>query len=282
MMGTVDYMAPEQAADTKHADARSDIYSLGITLWYLLAGKPAYTGDSLMARLLAHRESAIPSLSAIVDARGKPTGVAIASAASLSHVTGNVIDAVFHKMVAKRPEDRYQTMTQVVAALEACLAGTASSEATHAAVPARSTSGEDHKLSAFLSNLRGSGVTGTATVATTAPTKPLQPPAQFDATITTSDGEVPTDPQTLTSLPPKVAARKQDPRRTAASQYHLWWQDRRIQAAGGAAILMLVLLLNCAGDSREYAPEGSVAAQPPAAADARLRRPRVRRLRSLQ
>jgi serine/threonine protein kinase/Leucine-rich repeat (LRR) protein len=100
VMGTVDYMAPEQALNTKNADARADIYSLGISLYYLIAGRAAYSGDSLMEKLVAHREQPIPSLQEAQTTVPKQ------------------LETVFKKMVAKKIENRYQTMTEVVAALE--------------------------------------------------------------------------------------------------------------------------------------------------------------------
>ncbi len=106
VMGTVDYMAPEQALSTKHADARADIYSLGCTLYFLLSGHATYGGDTLMAKLLAHREQPIPSLG---------------SAAS------GELQAVFERMVAKKVADRYQTMSDAIAVLESCGAPSASS-----------------------------------------------------------------------------------------------------------------------------------------------------------
>ena len=99
--GTVDYMSPEQADDPLGVDARSDIYSLGCTLFYLLTSTPVFTKSSLVGRLIAHRSAPPPRLAVV------RTDVPVE------------LDAIFQKMVAKSPADRFQTMEAIVEALDA-------------------------------------------------------------------------------------------------------------------------------------------------------------------
>jgi phosphate ABC transporter phosphate-binding protein len=100
IVGTVDYMAPEQAVDSTTVDHRADIYSLGATLFFLLTGRPMYAGTSLMSLLLQHRDAPPPSL---LEARPD---------------VPEVLNAIYLRMVAKNPADRPATMTEVVGALE--------------------------------------------------------------------------------------------------------------------------------------------------------------------
>ena len=62
MMGTPDYLAPEQALDFHAADIRSDIYGLGSTLFYLLTGRPPFAGGTMAEKLLRHQQAEPPSL----------------------------------------------------------------------------------------------------------------------------------------------------------------------------------------------------------------------------
>ena len=135
IMGTIDYMAPEQAADTKHADARADIYSLGVTLWFLLTGRAAYEGETPMAKLLAHREAPVPSLRAVrVDVPSE-------------------LDRAFRTMVAKRPEDRYPSMSAVIGILEQ-LQRTLSPELLSAVPFLPAPTGEDSAIEIGLAGVR--------------------------------------------------------------------------------------------------------------------------------
>jgi serine/threonine protein kinase len=104
IMGTVDFMPPEQALGLTDIDHRADIYSLGCTLYFLLTGAPPYQGPSLMAILLKHREGSIPSLRSV-----------------RSDVPAN-LDDLYRWMVAKKPHERPDSMSEIVRALEGLVA----------------------------------------------------------------------------------------------------------------------------------------------------------------
>jgi serine/threonine protein kinase len=144
VLGTCDYMAPEQAENSHHADPRSDIYSLGCTLYRLLTGRAPYKSDSIINTLMAHRQSPIPSLNEARD--DVPPG----------------LDTVFRKMMAKEPQARYQTMTEVIGALEECLRTDQPSPAAAPAdrsAPASAETSTDDALQSFLNHPPGGAPT---------------------------------------------------------------------------------------------------------------------------
>jgi hypothetical protein len=99
LIGTPDYLAPEQALDFHGADIRADIYSLGCTFYYLLTGQPPFPGGMLAQKLLRHQQE---------------------EPAPLAQVRSDVpreVETVLRRMLAKRPADRYQTPAEVAEAI---------------------------------------------------------------------------------------------------------------------------------------------------------------------
>jgi hypothetical protein len=108
-MGTPDYAAPEQFKDARTADARSDVYSLGCTLYRLLTGRVPFPGSSLSEKCEAHATKEPPPVEELCPE--VPGGLALA----------------VQKMMAKRPADRFQSAAEVAEALAPFVAGSSAS-----------------------------------------------------------------------------------------------------------------------------------------------------------
>lgn len=105
VMGTVDYLAPEQARDSHNADIRADIYSLGCTLYYLLTGQAPFLGGTAAEKMYKHQFE-------------DPTPVQL-----VRRDAPQALDSVIRKAMAKRPEHRYQTPVDLACDLDAVLKG---------------------------------------------------------------------------------------------------------------------------------------------------------------
>lgn len=104
VLGTADYLAPEQALNSHKADARADIYSLGCTLYFLLTGHPPFPDGAISERLLKHQVEQAPSI--FKDRPDAPS----------------VLVNICNRMMAKRPDERYQTASEVAERLAEWLA----------------------------------------------------------------------------------------------------------------------------------------------------------------
>lgn len=96
ILGTIDYMSPEQIQGGQPLDGRTDIYSLGIILYFVLTGTLPFQRDTLVGTAMAHISDPIPSL--------EP---------QLPHIF-SAWDAIFAKALAKDPADRYQTASELL------------------------------------------------------------------------------------------------------------------------------------------------------------------------
>jgi serine/threonine protein kinase len=104
VLGTADYLAPEQALNSHEADSRSDIYSLGCTLYFLLTGGPPFPEGSISERLLKHQTA-------------KPESIF----KSRPDAPPSLVD-ICEIMMSKKPDDRFQTAGEVAERLKEWLA----------------------------------------------------------------------------------------------------------------------------------------------------------------
>ena len=95
LIGTLAYMSPEQLEAPDKADSRSDIYSLGVVMYFLLSGKPPYTGEYLDV-VYGHRHGEIPDLMELRD-----------------DIDLNFAN-IFSRMMAKSPDERYTSLDEVI------------------------------------------------------------------------------------------------------------------------------------------------------------------------
>ena len=103
VLGTADYLAPEQAVDSHGVDERADIYSLGCSFYYLLTGHPPFPDGTLPQRLMAHQRTPPPDVR--LERKDAPEDLV----------------AILTKMMAKKAADRYQSAREVADVLAAWL-----------------------------------------------------------------------------------------------------------------------------------------------------------------
>jgi serine/threonine-protein kinase len=118
VMGTPEFIAPEQARDSHSSDVRADLYSLGCTLYFLLTGQAPFPHGTMTEKLLQHQIDQPPSVGLVrrenlqnrLDARGTTPGEIVKN--EQARVPAVVVDLI-GKLLAKQPEDRHQTPVEL-------------------------------------------------------------------------------------------------------------------------------------------------------------------------
>jgi serine/threonine protein kinase len=142
VIGTADYLSPEQACNANAVDIRGDIYSLGCSLYYLLTGQPPFPDGTLMQKILLHQQAEPRPIDEFRDDVPADVG------------------AIVKRMMAKHPNDRFQTPASAALALLSFARRTASLTANLGSLPALRTSAtpsvrDDTPLPAALAKSNG-------------------------------------------------------------------------------------------------------------------------------
>lgn len=117
VVGTPYYMSPEQCTGKDSIDARSDVYSLGATLFHLLSGRPPFLADDAAALANLHCNAPVPKLQSLND--------------RVSDAAQQIVD----KALSKSPEDRYQTAGEMLDDIERVLRGEPTAAYLHPLLP---------------------------------------------------------------------------------------------------------------------------------------------------
>ncbi|HVJ80252.1 MAG TPA: protein kinase [Planctomycetia bacterium] len=249
VLGSVDYMSPEQAFDSKIADHRCDIYSLGCTLYYLLTASHVFEARAMMDKVLAHREKPAPSLKA-----ARPELPA-------------KIDPVFKKMLAKDPAARHATMREAIAALADVAAEIPPTGATTAAAGVSGAANTTAHSGKSIGSWSGSSAARAAEIGSTfaaasGDTRRVSRPAYIPAEPNTPvnlgllrNGPPPSDRARPAQPPPMTAAGEREAPSDSAPARRQWREtgglfDRHhermpwIGLALGALLLVILLFFN--------------------------------------
>jgi serine/threonine-protein kinase len=219
IMGTPDYLSPEQARNSHAVDHRSDIYSLGCTLYFLLTGKPPFAHESsLIDKLLGHTEGKVPSLR-----KARPD------------VPEGLI-AVIKKMMAKKPDDRFQSASDVAVVLQPFTRPDAAPEVIDAVVVAPVAAVSTVPPVLTLPNPEPAP----------APTKSKSRPELAHKADTAPN---PDQPTLVESERPRKAKKAKKP------QLIPWWKQKwaKIGAAALAGVMIVAIVL-AAGGKKEQPP----------------------------
>jgi serine/threonine-protein kinase len=118
VMGTPDFLAPEQAWDSTGSDIRADLYSLGCTFYFLLSGQVPFPGGSVPEKLIKQRKAQPEPVGKVrrEQLEAAREGASPAGGEQAAEVPANVIE-VLQRTMAKQPDERYQTPAELARAL---------------------------------------------------------------------------------------------------------------------------------------------------------------------